>query len=793
MGKRHSFGRFFLNGILAVLLIFFSVGCGRQEEQEETGQGSQAYDVDFWEREGFGFVTEDVHLEGDAASFRNLCFAGERLYYSKVEENGEVSFYVQENGEEKILPLQFPSYEEGISCVVKHLLVDEEGKIILLCRFRTLEETQDGILQYAGDEDVILGYASNGEQIFRVNISALQTLSAPGTEPEYAALDKEGRICIAGSDKILLFDENGEYRKNIIPQEREKISALVTGKDGVVYACIQNTAEKQNAAFAAIDFKKGDFSRRYGNISLEKVKEITAGKNCDFLLSDGNGLYEYSLEAESLRHVTDYQQCGIFGSIMKIQELEEGAFFLQTYENGTVAYRKLVWKETEEDEKISLVLGVMKINDQHRSDVVRFNISNSRYEIEIREYMKEDIAVKDAVARLNADIVSGNGPDILDVSAEGISVQSYVSQGLLTDLGPLMDESRLISKEDFLDSVIKAYTVKDCLVGIPSGCLLNCMIGSVSTVGDINSISVEDMISLIEEHPDIPTMSGYRTVSSYEAEWGVTAAEKKAELLEKLFRYNADFILDYEEESCKFNSPEFRSLIELAEKCVPASAAEGSGKALFHTGAYSDFQADFMGALFAFGGGKEAAVVSYPRLDGSCRIFIEPAGDGIAYEHLPVYSILSSGQNQQGAWEFVEGYLAGESNDHFFSKFSTKKAHLQWEINNVAAVYPGSPYKTDENGNVVLDAEGNPVRRVIGGARSSNGYSVDYYVPMQEEWDDYFFLIENACMVPLNEKNVYSVLIEEEMMPYFAGEKGLEEALDILQRRAALYMSEGNF
>ena len=41
--------------------------------------------------------------------------------------------------------------------------------------------------------------------------------------------------------------------------------------------------------------------------------------------------------------------------------------------------------------------------------------------------------------------------------------------------------------------------------------------------------------------------------------------------------------------------------------------------------------------------------------------------------------------------------------------------------------------------------------------------------------------------------NPVSYIIYEEMGTYFDGEKGLDEVLDILQRRIQLYMSENQY
>ena len=71
-----------------------------------------------------------------------------------------------------------------------------------------------------------------------------------------------------------------------------------------------------------------------------------------------------------------------------------------------------------------------------------FNKTNDRYKVELTEYFPYAQNVTDeewdnAIINLNTRIISGDMPDILDMSH--LSVQIYQSKGLLEDLYPYME------------------------------------------------------------------------------------------------------------------------------------------------------------------------------------------------------------------------------------------------------------------------------------------------------------------------------------------------------------------
>lgn len=75
----------------------------------------------------------------------------------------------------------------------------------------------------------------------------------------------------------------------------------------------------------------------------------------------------------------------------------------------------------------------------------------------------DGVTAADALRTLNTDILAGNGPDVLLL--DGISVDTYVSQGLLADLTEVVKE--IEETDGLLENIVDAYRKDEGLAAIP--------------------------------------------------------------------------------------------------------------------------------------------------------------------------------------------------------------------------------------------------------------------------------------------------------------------------------------
>ena len=100
-------------------------------------------------------------------------------------------------------------------------------------------------------------------------------------------------------------------------------------------------------------------------------------------------------------------------------------------------------------------------------------------------------------------------------------------------------------------------------------------------------------------------------------------------------------------------------------------------------------------------------------------------------------------------------------------------------------------YYTDENGEIMLDENGDPI--VMGGSSGisySDGWSYEYRRPTQEEVDLTLSLIESAKPVAYSQGDAVLQIISEEAAAYYKGQKSVDEAAAVIQSRIKIYVGE---
>ncbi len=784
-------------GILCLVLALSLCACGKQGGNSPEGSGASGGQAagsygkegtdpsNPWVKEGWGFVPVEYQAAGDVSAYRSIFLTKDDIYYSLLGEDGEYSFYCQEikYGTARRLSIRLPELAEGMRYAAPQLWADSSGNLILLlCRVgEDAKEREYSLAKYGAD----------GGMLFEKDVTKL--LKEQGESISCLETDAEGRIYLGFRNLVYLLDAEGDDRGQV---EMEGGDRLCRGADGAVYAC-QYDREAKGSRLVQIDFDKRETGEGFGGLP-DNVRYLipgegvsgeaaASGEGADFYYCVGTGLYAYRLGEQASLPVTDLLEAGVWGTLESICDMGDGSFFLLASDQGESEFMRLTFTELGSiPVKEKIILGVIGLAGDVDKTVAKFNRDNDRYEVEIRNYAGENTVYSEpGIDQLSMDIISGESPDLINISNRGLPVRNYVAMGLLEDLAPYLEQSENLSREDFLPNVVEAYTIDGCLVGLPQSITVGMMIGLRSVVGEDHCISVDEMLEIMDAHPDALTLCDNSQFLTYGSDgWYFS----KLSVLDSLLECNQNFFLDYEKGTCSFDSEGFRRLVELVEKITAPGDEEGDvsllarEKALFgflETSYPQGFSEDVQ--IAGGGGGMAGKVMTlgYPTLDGSCGFVLSSES--------PLYSILSSSTKKEGAWEFVE-YVLSQEPDFLTSlsfaypvKTEALRARLEQEK---SAMYE----KDRSTGQPILDENGNPKRQERGHDEAGN---VTNYYPSEEELTMLWDVLTGANVnLSFLEGNEVLKIVEEEIQPYFAGDKTLDEAIDIIQRRAQIYISE---
>ena len=97
-------------------------------------------------------------------------------------------------------------------------------------------------------------------------------------------------------------------------------------------------------------------------------------------------------------------------------------------------------------------------------------------------------------------------------------------------------------------------------------------------------------------------------------------------------------------------------------------------------------------------------------------------------------------------------------------------------------------YQLDENGEQVLDENGQPIE-VPKYTYGFNDMTVDVYATTQEQYDQFMALYNAIDSVYTYDENIYKI-VNEVAGGYFNGDKTVEDTAKQIQDRVTLYVNE---
>ena len=437
-------------------------------------------------------------------------------------------------------------------------------------------------------------------------------------------------------------------------------------------------------------------------------------------------------------------------------------------------------------EKQEIVLAALSLqNDSSlKAAVVRFNKSSEAYHITMREYGKPSAELgeryerwtaeewSDAVTRLNADLVSENCPDIIDLT--DINIEELAQKGVFLDLRPFLDGSGVLKSGDYPENVLEACTYDGKLLGIPKYISVTSVMAHASDVGTEPGWTLEDLIAYAGAHPDAELFENA-------SRW---------EIMHYCMSFYESYFVDWDGRECHFDAPEFKELLEFVKGFPEESPAERDRTAgefvstpvkihnrdvLLEKVTLNDFlNLQYQNAVFE----EDGVFIGFPTPDGA---------PGHALKFSSVYAVTSGSKAAEGAWEFIEEYLADESNAS--GGFPSNLQELQKRMDSLINV----EYMTDSKGNPVLDENGQPIPLNGAGGTVSwmDGWSYTYRHETPEEVEQVAALLRSARRSDsFNGNGVIMQIIDEEAQAFYRDQKSADETAEIIQGRIRLYLNE---
>ncbi len=627
----------------------------------------------------------------------------------------------------------------------------------------------------------LVGIDLEGKETWRQEIGKNGNDSETYTYVNSAVGMSQGVLCGVQSDKgnmFLLYDANGNKTDEFALETEDAGGFFVNGKGDLYLTYWGEVGGSWQQILCSFDLATKTMSEPLSIPGMSgynlNICQNVYGGEYDLYLYDSIALYGYKIGDADKTEIMNFIDSDLDNSYMNsLAVLDDRSLIMLSYDytmnnyEGQFIFSRLS-KVDPADVKDKTVLQLACYGNlwEIRPLVIAFNKSNENYRIQINDYQSYDEADDwmAGITRLNNDIVSGNVPDILYLNGQ-MPVSSYISKGLFADLYPFIDGDADMKREDFMGNILEAYSVDGKLYQLVPSFNVVTVVGKTKYVGETPGWTLADLQALLPSLPE--------------------GMEILPEMTQQNFLYSVMNLaggqfVDWKSGTCSFDSEEFIGLLEFCNTFPrEINYEELYGDDSYWTKQETMYREDRMLlSQFYMSNYHQYLELRYGSFGEEITMIGFPSapGNGATINANLNIAISAKSKNQDGAWEFVRGYLLSDYQD---------TVSYAW------------PLRLDRLEEMKADAKQKP-------------YWEDPVTGTREEYDDTYYINGEEIVLPImsdeeiryvtdfltsvSEVAVYDTdlqtIVVEEAEAYFSGQKSAKEVAGIIQSRANIYVSE---
>ena len=647
---------------------------------------------------------------------------------------------------------QLESFDAG--CNITACAFDGEGNAYLQC-----------VDKSSGEDKVFLGkFDPNGKELFKTDVS-----EEFSENPEISGLawsEKYGLVSCTPNG-IQTYDEKNGFgtlidKKAIGDYDDYGIiySFIMLSGDRILMIYHEGTGESN----VIIDLENKTADKALSGISDTFGYSFFTDTSGNLFALWSDGVYKYDPDSGEKNKLLDFRASNIDSATEYVggNKYQAGALsdtdFIINLPVGSGDDTSLLRLSKENPdgvlEKTKITLGTMWLEPDVQSEVMKFNRSNDKYEIEVIDYTKlypgDD--QEEARKQLDMDIISGKAPDIINI--EG-NAKKYIDKGVFLDLTPEFDKGGALEDIELLPNIAEMMKYDGKIYTFMSSFkVMTCVIRAKFAKGK-GSLTYDELDDLIKSKG-----------TDYETAFGSNHDKAFGNLL---MRYYADKCIDWNEKKCDFKNPEFIGFLNFINK-FPDNANGNSNLAEIDN-SYADDKGIYYRVLFS--DMNEYARLKQLVFNDDIEIvgFPNNSRENIAAVNGEIYAVNSNTAHKDIALEFVKNLILSDKEESY-SGFSTVKSKFEEELQEA------TKEKSDDDESAQL-------------WNQVNHEMVKMKPLSQEEVSKFYDYTVSINSLDCMDTEITNI-IAEEASAFYCGQKTAEEVADIIQNRVTVYINENS-
>ncbi|MFI3238761.1 MAG: hypothetical protein R3Y47_12185 [Lachnospiraceae bacterium] len=601
-------------------------------------------------------------------------------------------------------------------------------------------------------------------------------------------LESDGNVAIAMHDRIVIFHEDGTLNFEIL-DVGTGVKLHLTEDGTVCYPL--NIGLEQKLYY--IDMEGEGVGECYSietSYGMKSDASVFVSDDRTYTYMNTDGICAYELESKEVEMIVDWIDVdSMSNTIYDMDMLNDMQIFLLERDANTGATLEgILLTKTPIDEVIQkeeLTIAVIQASDDLKERVIAFNKQQTKYRISIEEYVDttqlslidyqaNNILYEEARESLLIDLVGSNPPDMIGGvgGTQGFDIDVLAEKGILENLTPYLQAAGY-EESDFVTAIYEANKVDGNVYYIPQLFSINTVFANAEYVGNEMGWSLAEALNVVQNLPDGVYYNSNQT---------------KTGMFYALFWYAIEEFVDFETYTCDFDSESFKELLEVANnypEVEEAGLASASDAFLLNEGmtiTYGGFIGDLMdiSEVFAVFGDTPLTAIGMPGVSGNGAIY-NSSMEGVV--------MLSQTEHKDIIVQFLLSGIAVDENYDLYSGDGFPILQEQFEEALATQIDPEgfdyeaivNPFSLYGGQRIVLDEQ------VL---REWDDFGVECAIPTEREIEILLEIITGIEESTSNRTRDIAELVVEDVTPYFAGQKTVDEVIDIIQNRVSLYLAE---
>ena len=666
---------------------------------------------------------------------------------------------------------------EGHSIMGSAIGTDNTTVVIYSDKDEDGEYTQSCLLIKPDGTEIPVERSSGREQLYPIAAAVAENgrsfISALGNDNLYEIKED-------GSCELFLTVQNGapqlmQFQGNLLVMDGSKYNAPL----------LYDIEKKEYVEDEALEsFVKGDYKGGNG-FDTDNGYEMFffPGEEDILYIAGGKGLHRHVIGGSVMEQVID-GNLSTFGNpahrILSVVLLENNEFLALFDDSRLIRLTYDPDTPTVPGERLSVYS--LKESSTIQQAISLYQIANPEIIVQYEVGMSQDSAVtrEDALKSLNTKIMAGEGPDVLIL--DGMPIASYIEKGLLADMTSMI--TGLNGEEELFGNIVNAMKMKGGIYAMP--CEIEIPVISakekyLSGMKDLEGIA-DTIETLRKENPEKNLISicsergvlrffGMVCVPAWTGADGSLNKEAVTEFLtqsKRIYDAQMDGLPDKIADNYRRTNESW--LKNFGETLDDSIYLRSATDALNYVGGREQMLKGTVSSLWSY-----CDLISANRVTGfeDCEWSVMNGQSSNVFCAETLLGINAASPYTAQAEDFIKLCLGRENQINLLSGLPVNKAAL-------ADICNTKPANIGENGECMYM-----------GSSNEDGESLEYvsYWPDESQVERLRKCIESADTPYIEDVVIESVVYEEGII-YLQGRESLEEAVDNIYKKVAIYMAE---